>query len=79
MKKRQGLREILALKRSRDRTNFTRWHLAIRAAEKHDYYERNPSFSRKPLRYTEQTTPPPSFKRKRRSFARLIQPLTFRT
>jgi len=77
MKKRQGLREILALKSSRDRADFTRWHLAIRAAEKHDCYERNASFCRKPLGHTQQTTPPPSLKRK--SFVRPIQRLMFRT
>ena len=77
MKKRQGLREILALKSSRDRADFTRWHLAIRASEKRDCYERNASFPRKPLRHTQQTTPPPSLKRK--SFARLIQRQTFKT
>ena len=77
MKKRQGLREILALKSSRDRADFTRRHLAKRAAEKYDCYERNASFCRKPLRHTQQTTPPPSLKRK--SSARLIQRLMFRT
>jgi len=77
MKKRQGLGEILALKSSRDRADFTCRHLAIRAAEKHDCYERNANFSRQLLRYTQQATPPPSLKRK--SFAPVIQRLMFRT
>jgi hypothetical protein len=77
MKKRQGLREILALKSSRDRADFTRRHLAKRAAEKYDCYERNASLCRKALRHMQQTTPPPPLKRK--SFAPVIQRLMFRT